>query len=39
VRRESSAEFIRENYAQLSLSEDELIAKGTGLLATMFPPS
>ncbi|MBR7826945.1 nitroreductase family protein [Actinospica sp. MGRD01-02] len=33
-----SAEFIRENYAQLSFSEDELIAKGTGLPATMFPP-
>jgi nitroreductase len=35
----ASAEFIRENYAQLSFSEDELVAKGTGLLATMFPPS
>lgn len=34
-----SAEFIRENYAQLSFSEEELIAKGTGLLASMFPPS
>lgn len=39
IRSGSSAEFIRENYAQLSFSEDELIAKGTGLLATMFPPS
>jgi len=39
VRGGASAEFIRENYAQLSFSEDELIAKGTGLLATMFPPS
>jgi nitroreductase len=39
VRSGSSAEFIRENYAQLSFSEDELLAKGTGLLATMFPPS
>jgi len=28
-----------ENYAQLSFSEEELIRKGTGLLATMFPPS
>jgi nitroreductase len=35
----TSREFVRENYAQLSFSEDELIRKGTGLLATMFPPS
>jgi nitroreductase len=35
----SSAEFIRENYAQLSFTEEELIAKGTGLLAAMFPPA
>ncbi|HET9172747.1 MAG TPA: nitroreductase family protein [Actinospica sp.] len=34
-----SAEFIRENYAQLSFSEEELVAKGTGLAATMFPPA
>jgi nitroreductase len=34
-----SKEFVRENFAQLSFSEDELIRKGTGLLATMFPPS
>ncbi len=39
VRGGTSAEFIRENYAQLSFTEEELIAKGTGLLATMFPPS
>jgi len=39
VRGGTSEEFIRENYAQLSFSEEELIAKGTGLLATMFPPS
>jgi nitroreductase len=39
VRSGVSAEFIRENYAQLSFSEEELIAKGTGLLASMFPPS
>jgi nitroreductase len=39
VRSRPSAEFIRENYAQLSFSEDELTAKGTGLLATMFPPA
>jgi nitroreductase len=34
-----SKEFVRENYAQLSFSEDELIRKGTGVLASMFPPS
>ncbi|HXQ62463.1 MAG TPA: nitroreductase family protein [Acidimicrobiales bacterium] len=39
VRSGTSEDFIRENYAQLSFSEEELIRKGTGLLATMFPPS
>src|ERR1035437_7877323 len=39
VRGGTSQDFIRENYAQLSFSEEELIQKGTGLLATMFPPS
>jgi nitroreductase len=39
VRGGTSDEFIRENYAQLSFSEEELIRKGTGLLATMFPLS
>jgi nitroreductase len=34
-----SGDFLKENYAQLSFSEEELIRKGTGLLATMFPPS
>lgn len=34
----TSEGFIRENYAQLSFSEEELIRKGTGLIATMFPP-
>jgi len=34
-----SKEFVRENYAQLSFSEEELIRKGTGVLASMFPPS
>jgi nitroreductase len=34
-----SEEFVRENYSQLSFSEEELIQKGTGVLATMFPPS
>jgi nitroreductase len=31
--------FIRENYRQLSFSEEELRRKGTGLLASMFPAS
>lgn len=31
--------FLRENYQQLSFSEDELLRKGTGLLASMFPLS
>jgi nitroreductase len=39
VRGGTSEEFIRENFAQLSFSEEELIQKGTGLIATMFPPS
>jgi nitroreductase len=39
VRGGTSEEFIQENFAQLSFSEDELIQKGTGLIATMFPPS
>jgi nitroreductase len=39
VRAGTSREFVRENYAQLSFSEEELIRKGAGLIATMFPPS
>lgn len=39
VRSATSREFIRENYAQPSFGEEELIEKGTGFLATMFPPS
>ena len=31
--------FIRENYAQLSFSEQELKKKKVGILGTMFPPS
>jgi nitroreductase len=34
-----SETFIRENYQQLSFSEEELQKKRVGLLATMFPPS
>jgi len=31
--------FIRENYQQLSFSEEELLRKKVGLLAAMFPPA
>lgn len=30
--------FVRENYGQLSFSEEELARKKVGVLATMFPP-
>lgn len=39
VRSGVSPEFVAENYAQLSFSEEELIQRKTGLLATSFPPS
>jgi nitroreductase len=39
IRSTPSASFLRENYQQLSFSEDELLRKRTGLLATMFPLS
>jgi nitroreductase len=39
IQRGTSEAFLRENYAQLSFSEQELSRKGTGLIATMFPPS
>jgi nitroreductase len=34
-----SETFIRENYKQLSFSDEELIKRKTGLLARMFPTS
>lgn len=34
-----SETFVRENYLQLSFSEEELRRKGTGVLGTMFPKS
>jgi nitroreductase len=37
VRGETSEAFVRENYAQLSFSEDELRRKKVGLLGLMFP--
>lgn len=36
---EPSATFLRENYQQLSFSDEELLRKKTGVLASMFPPS
>ncbi len=33
-----SEEFLRENYAQLSFSKEELLKKKTGILGAMFPP-
>ncbi len=34
-----SMDFIRENYQQLSFTEEELKRKKTGIMGTMFPPS
>jgi nitroreductase len=39
LKRAVSPVFIRENYAQLSFSKDELGRRRTGLLATRFPPA
>jgi nitroreductase len=39
IEQPASEEFIRENYQQLSFSEDELRRKKVGLLAAMFPES
>ena len=39
IRDEASDAFIRENYEQLSFSEEELRRKKVGLLGLMFPPS
>jgi nitroreductase len=39
IKRPISETFIRENYLQLSFSEEELLRKKTGLLGTMFPPA
>jgi nitroreductase len=38
LERPVSEAFIRENYEQLSFSEEELLRRKTGLLASMFPP-
>jgi nitroreductase len=34
-----SEDFLRENYQQLSFSEEELLQKKVGILGTMFPQS
>jgi nitroreductase len=39
IKSQPSAEFIRENYRQLSLSRRELRRKKVGILGTAFPPS
>jgi len=39
IRAPVSPTFIVENFRQLSWSPEELARRGTGLLATMFPPS
>jgi nitroreductase len=39
IKRPISETFVRENYQQLSFSEEELLKKKTGLLGTMFPLS
>jgi len=39
LERPISETFIRENYEQLSFSEEELLQRKTGLLAAMFPPA
>jgi len=39
IKKPVSETFIRENYYQLSSSEEELLKRKTGLLGTMFPPA
>ncbi len=39
IKRPVSETFVRENYLQLSFSEEELLKKKSGVLAAMFPPS
>jgi nitroreductase len=39
IKRPVSESFIRENYKQLSFTDEELMRKKTGLLARMFPTS
>ena len=39
LRNPVSMEFVRENYAQLSFSEEELKRRKVGILAARFPPA
>jgi UDP-N-acetyl-D-mannosaminuronate dehydrogenase len=39
IKSQASAEFIRENYQQLSSSRKELRRRKVGILGTAFPPS
>ncbi len=39
IRAQTSLEFLRENYQQLSFSEEELHRKRVGVLAAQFPPA
>jgi nitroreductase len=39
LERPISEAFIRENYQQLSFSEEEFLKRKTGMLASMFPPA
>jgi nitroreductase len=39
IERPVSETFVRENFKQLSFSEDELMHKKKGILGSMFPPS
>ena len=39
IKSEISEDFLRENYQQLSFSEEELLQKKVGILGTMFPMS
>jgi len=39
IRSHTSEEFLRENYQQLSFSEEELLRKKVGVLAAQFTPS
>jgi len=39
IKSKISEDFLRENYQQLSFSEEELLQKKVGILGTMFPKS
>ena len=39
IKSQISEDFLRENYQQLSFSEEELLQKKVGILGAMFPPS